>query len=81
MKQAIFDALCVLYVTIVYVHCSVPSRSDKVKSITPYIPSDWGSYGSDIYCDLGSYAVGFRLKTQKGGSDETGVNRIELECV
>ena len=76
-----FYVLCVLYMTVVSVHCSASSRTDKVTSITPNIPTDWGSYGTDIYCNSGSYAVGFSLKTQKGGSDETAVNKIRLECV
>ena len=81
MSQTVY-LICFLYVTIVSVHCSVSSRSDKVASITPYIPTDWGSYGTDIYCDPGTYAVSFSLRTHREGPgrDVTAVNRVRIRC-
>ena len=74
--------ICFLYMTIVSVLCTVSSRSDKVASITPYVATNWGFYGRDIYCDPGTYAVAFTLRTHKESPnrDVTAVNRGKLRC-
>lgn len=65
-----------------YVTCAVTSRSDEVSVITPQVNTDWGVYGNATYCNPGTYAVGFNLRTVQNlvEEDDTAVNRIWLTC-
>lgn len=42
----------------------------------------WGNWGGYAHCPIGSYIVGFRLKSEsaQGGGDDTTANSISVEC-
>ncbi|OXA61417.1 Vitelline membrane outer layer protein 1 [Folsomia candida] len=44
--------------------------------------TDWGKFGKEEFCPVGSFAIGFRVKyAEVGQDDDTGINGIGLICV
>ena len=78
--NSIVNLTCLVLLAIASVKCWVRSRSDAVGTISPDVNTDLGNYGINIYCDPGSYAAGFALRTHHGGPDNTAVNRVRLTC-
>ena len=79
MNRAVY-LVCFALLAIASVKCWVTSRSDEVGTISPEVHTSWGNYGHDIYCDPGTYAIEFALRTHRGGPDNTAVNRVKLTC-
>lgn len=56
-------------------------RSDYVATIEPPA-SPWGDMQPSIYCDPGSWAIGYQLQVEgyRGSQDDTGLNSVRLLC-
>jgi hypothetical protein len=56
-------------------------RSDYAHTIEPSAMS-WGSWKQEVYCNEGTYAVGFaqKVETSQGRGDDTALNTVALSC-
>ena len=58
------------------------SRADRVSTIQ-LNPGSWGTWSAARYCPPGAFAVGYRMRVEKGqgNRDDTTLNAVELECM
>ena len=72
----------VLSALLVTVSAQVFSRSDVVGSIKPPVHTNWGSWGTPIYCNPGTFVetISLRRESPQGSGDDTAVNRVALTC-
>jgi hypothetical protein len=56
-------------------------RSDYAGSIAPPAMS-WGTWQQSVYCNEGTYAIGFAQKVEsgQGRGDDTALNTVALSC-
>ncbi len=60
---------------------SVGWRNDQTGIITPGA-GNWGGWWTRIYCNPGTWAVGYRMRVEgsQGGGDDTSLNSVQLLC-